>query len=64
MQQQQILMLGFVETCISTCGHKGVCVCVCERERGGGGGGVEVQEQDNFKLSSSKIAAIERDATR
>jgi len=37
---------------------------VCERERGGGGGGVEVQEQDNFKLSSSKTAAIERDATR
>lgn len=57
MQQQQILMLGFVETCISTCGHKGKCVC----ERGGG---VEVQEQDNFKLSRSKIAAIERDATR
>jgi hypothetical protein len=38
-------------------------VCVCEREMGGGGG-VEVQEQDNFKLSSSKTAAIERDATR
>ena len=56
MQQQQILMLGFVETCISTCGHKGKFVC----ERGG----VAVQEQDNFKLSRSKIAVIERDATR